>query len=177
MCLHRVLIQEACFLVVIFINLLCFIDAMYKWYHTTFWGFLVALLVKKSTCNAGDSISIPGSGRSPGEGLGYPLQYSWASLVAQTVKNPPAIQGTWIRPLGWENHLEKRIPGERNSYPLQYSGLKNPMDRGAWQATVRGVAKSRRWLSDFHTLYSSFFFFFLTYFIWHNILQVHPCCY
>ena len=66
----------------------------------------------------------------------------WASLVAQTVKNPPAIQGTWIRPLGWENHLEKRIPGERNSYPLQYSGLKNPMDRGAWWATVHGVTKS-----------------------------------
>ena len=41
--------------------------------------------------NAGDPSSIPGSGRSPGEGIGYPLQYSWASLVAQTVKNPPAM--------------------------------------------------------------------------------------
>ena len=47
---------------------------------------------KESTCNAGDPGSIPGSGRSAGEGMGYPLQYSWASLVAQLVKNPPAMQ-------------------------------------------------------------------------------------
>ena len=50
---------------------------------------------------------IPGSGRSPEEGKGYPLQYSWASLVAQLVKNPPAMQETWVRSLGWENPLEK----------------------------------------------------------------------
>ena len=50
---------------------------------------------------------IPGSGRSPGEGIGYPLQYSWASLVAQLVKNPPAMSETWVRSLGWENPLEK----------------------------------------------------------------------
>ena len=49
---------------------------------------------KESTCNAGDSDSIPGLGRSAGEGIGYPLQYSWASLVAQMVKNPPAMQET-----------------------------------------------------------------------------------
>ena len=48
----------------------------------------------KSTLNAGDPGSIPGSGRSPGEGIGYPLQYSWSSLVAQTVKNLPAMQET-----------------------------------------------------------------------------------
>ena len=52
---------------------------------------------------------IPRSGRSPGEGIGYPLQYSWASLVAQLVKNPPAIQETWVRSLGWEDPLEKRM--------------------------------------------------------------------
>ena len=46
-------------------------------------------------------------GRSPGEGIGYPIQYSWASLVAQTVKNPPAMQETWVRSLGWEDPLEK----------------------------------------------------------------------
>ena len=46
---------------------------------------------KESACNAGDLSLIPGSGRSPGEGIGYPLQYSWASLVAQLVKNPPAM--------------------------------------------------------------------------------------
>ena len=50
---------------------------------------------------------IPESGRSAGEGIGYPLQYSWASLVAQLVKNPPAMQETWVRSLGWEDPLEK----------------------------------------------------------------------
>ena len=51
--------------------------------------------------------SILGSGRSPGEGIGYPLQYSWASLVVQLVKNPPAMKETWVRSLGWEDPLEK----------------------------------------------------------------------
>ena len=51
--------------------------------------------------------SIPGSGRSPGEGIGYPLQYSWDSLLAQLVKNPPAMQETWVQSLGWEDPLEK----------------------------------------------------------------------
>ena len=50
---------------------------------------------------------IPGSGRSTREGIGYPLQYSWVSLVAQLVKNVPAMQKTWVRPLGWEESLEK----------------------------------------------------------------------
>ena len=52
---------------------------------------------------------IPGSGSSPGEGIGYPLQYSWASLLAQMVKNQPAMWETWVRSLGWEDPLEKRI--------------------------------------------------------------------
>ena len=50
---------------------------------------------------------IPGSGKSAGEGIGYPLQHSWASLVAQLVKNPPAMWETWVRSLGWEEPLEK----------------------------------------------------------------------
>ena len=62
---------------------------------------------KESVCNAGDPGSIAGSGRSPGEGIGYPLQYSWASLVAQLVKNLPAMWETWVRSLGWEDPLEK----------------------------------------------------------------------
>ena len=62
---------------------------------------------KESACNAGDPGSIPGSERSPGEGIGYRLQYSWASLVAKVVKNPPAMQETWVRSLGWEDSLEK----------------------------------------------------------------------
>ena len=65
---------------------------------------------------------IPGSGRSAGEGIGDPLQYSWASLVAQLVKNPPAKQETWVIP-GLE-----RSPGEGKGYPLQYSGLESSMD-------------------------------------------------
>ena len=62
---------------------------------------------KEYTCNAGDPGSIPGSGRSPGEGIGYLFQYSWASLVAQLVKSLPAVQGTWVRSLGWEDPLVK----------------------------------------------------------------------
>ena len=60
-------------------------------FYILYWASLTAQLVKESTCNAGDPGSIPGSGRSPAEGIGYPLQYSWASLVNQPVKNPPAI--------------------------------------------------------------------------------------
>ena len=66
-------------------------------------GFPDSSVGKESTCNAGDPASIPGSGRSP---IGYPLQYSWASLVAQLVKNPPAVWETWVQSLGWEE-LEK----------------------------------------------------------------------
>ena len=62
---------------------------------------------KESACNVGDPGLIPGLGRSAGEGIGYPLQYSWASLVAQLVKNPPAMQETWVQSLGWEDPLEK----------------------------------------------------------------------
>ena len=59
------------------------------------WASLIAQLVD-SACDAGNPGSIPGSGRSPGEGIGYPLQYSWASLVAQLVKNPPAMLEAWV---------------------------------------------------------------------------------
>ena len=62
---------------------------------------------KESACNAGDPGSIPGSGRSAGEGIGCPLQYSWASLVAQLGKNLPAMQETWVPSLDWEDALEK----------------------------------------------------------------------
>ena len=59
-------------------------------------GFPCGLVGKESACNPGDPSSIPGLERPPGEGTGYPLQYSWASLVAQLVKNPPAMQETWV---------------------------------------------------------------------------------
>ena len=64
-------------------------------------------LGKESARNAGDPGSIPGSGRSAGEGIGYPLQYSWACLVAQLVKNLPAMRETWVPSLGWEDPFEK----------------------------------------------------------------------
>ena len=72
-----------------------------------FLGFPDSSVGKESTFNAGNPGSIPGSGRSTEEGVGYPLRYSWASLVAQLVKNLPAIRETRVRSLGWEDPLEK----------------------------------------------------------------------
>ena len=106
-------------------------------------GFPNSSVDKDSTCNAGNLGSIPGSGKSAGEGIGYPLQYSWASLVVQLVKNPPAMWEIWVRSLGWE-----RFPGEGKGYLLQYSGLENSMD-----CIVHEVAKSWTQLSDFHSLW------------------------
>ena len=70
-------------------------------------GFSDSSVDKESACNSGDPGSIPGLGRSAGEGISYPFQYSWASLVAQLVKNLPAMQETPVRFLGWEDLLEK----------------------------------------------------------------------
>ena len=67
-------------------------------------GFPGSSVGKESACNAGDPGSIPGSGRSAGEGIGYPLPY----LLAQLVKNLPAMQEFWVEPLGWEDPLKKR---------------------------------------------------------------------
>ena len=72
-------------------------------------GFPDSSVGKEPTCSAEDPSSIPGLGGSPGEGLGYPLQYSWISLVAQLVKNTPAMWETWVQSLGWEDPLEKGI--------------------------------------------------------------------
>ena len=72
-------------------------------------GFPGSSAGKESACNAGDPSLIPGSGSSPGEGIGCPLQCSWASLVAQTIKNPPDMQETWAQSLDWEDPLEKRM--------------------------------------------------------------------
>ena len=69
---------------------------------------------KESACNAEDPGSIPGLGRSPGERIGYSLQNSWVFLVAQTVKNPPAMRETWVRSLGWEDPLEKGMATHSN---------------------------------------------------------------
>ena len=92
----------------------------------------------QSNANLG---SVPGLGRSAGEGIGYPLQYSWASLVAQLVKNLPAMRETWVLSLGW-----KDPPGEGNGYPLQYSGLENSLD-----CIVHAVPKNWTRLSNFQS--------------------------
>ena len=80
--------------------------------HITSWflwtlGFPGSSAAGESACNAGDPSSISGSGRSTGKGIGYPLQYSWASLVARLVKNLPAMRETCVQSLGWEDPLEK----------------------------------------------------------------------
>jgi len=76
-------------------------------------------------------------GSSPGEGIGNPLQYSWASLVAQMVKNPPAMWETCIWPLDWEDPLEEGMATHSSILAWRI-----PMDRGTWQATVHGVSES-----------------------------------
>ena len=89
-------------------------------------------------CNAGDPSSILVLERSTGEGIGYPLQYSWASLVTQLIKNPPAVWEAWVRSLGWED------PPEKGKAATHSRIL-------AWIIPiVHGVAKSRTRLSDFH---------------------------
>ena len=71
------------------------------------WGFPDSSVGKGSSCKAGEPGSIPGLGRSAGEGIGYPLQYSWFSLVSQLVKYLSAVQQMWVQPLVWEDPPEK----------------------------------------------------------------------
>ena len=85
-------------------------------------------LGKESACNAGDPGSIPGWGRSPGKGIGYPLQYSWVSLVAQLVKNLPATWETWVpwvRKIPWRR---ERLPTPV-LWPGEFHGLYSPWGR------------------------------------------------
>ena len=98
-------------------------------------GFPDSSVGKESTCKAGDPGSIPGSGRSPGEGIGYPLQYSWASLAWSAGKDSACNVGD----LGWEDPLEKRRATHSNIL--------------AWRipwTTAHGVANSLTRLSVFH---------------------------
>ena len=96
-----------------------------------YWASLISSVGKESAWNVGDPSSIPGSGRSPGEGIGYTLQCSWASIVTQLVKNPPAIQETWVQSLGWEDSLGKGKAAHSSIL--------------AWKVpwTVHGVSKSQ----------------------------------
>ena len=103
------------------------------------WGFSDSSVGKESACNTGDPGSIPGSGRSSGEGIGYPLQCSGTSLVAQLVKNRLQCRrpgfDPWVRKIPWRGKV----------YPFQYFGLENSMD-----CIVHRITKSRTPLSDFH---------------------------
>ena len=92
----------------------------------------------ESACNAGDPSWIPGLGRSPGEGIGYPLQYSWASLVAQLVKNLPTMRETWVQNLALEDPLENGKAAHSSILAWRIH-----IDRGAWWATVHGITESQ----------------------------------
>ena len=96
-------------------------------------GFPDSSVAKESACNAGDPSLTPGSGRSTGEGIGYPLQHPWASLVVQLVENLPAMWETWVWSQSWEDPLENakathssilawRIPWTVQSMGLQRVG-------------------------------------------------------
>ena len=99
--------------------------------HSSIMGFPDSSVGKESVCNAGDPGSIPGSGRSTGEGIGYPLQHSLVSLVAQLVKNPPAMQETWV----------EKIPRRRERLPTpvfwpgEFRGLYRPWGRKEAETT------------------------------------------
>ena len=99
-------------------------------------GFPDSSIGKESVCSAGDPSLIPGLGRSTGDGTGYPLQYSWASLIAQLGKNPPAMWETWVQSLGWEDP-----PGGGHGNPLQYSGLENSLDCTVHRVTESGTTE------------------------------------
>ena len=86
---------------------MCFLTLIFFKNTFHFLCFHDSSVGKESICNAGDPSSIPGLGRSAGKGISYPLQYFRASLVAQLVKNVPAVWKTWVQSLGWEGALEK----------------------------------------------------------------------
>ena len=108
------------------------------WSHM---GFHDSSVGKESACNAGEPSSIPGSGRSSGEGIGYPLQYSWAFIVAQLVKNPLSIWETWVWSLGWEDPLEKGKATHSSILSWRIPWTVQPMGSQRVWAT---------WLSNFH---------------------------
>ena len=112
-------------------------------YVYTLKGFPGGSAGKESACNAGDLDLIPGSGRCPGGGHGNPLQYFWASLVAQLVKNPPTVQEIWVRSLGWEDPLEEGMATHSS-----FLAWRIPMNRGGWRATVHSASKSWTRLND-----------------------------
>ena len=116
--------------------------------NTLYWGFLGSSVGKESACNAGGCGSIPGLKRSPGEGIGHPLQFTWASLVTQTIKNLLAMRETWVWSLGWEHPLKEGMA--IHSTILVW---RMPINRGTWWATVQGITKSwHDWVTKHSTV-------------------------
>ena len=101
-------------------------------------GFPDSSVGTQSACDAGDPGLIPRLGRSAGEGIGYPLQYIWVSLVSQLVKNLIAMWETSVWSLSWADHLEKGTA-------THFSVL---AWRIPWTVIVQGVAKNQTWLSN-----------------------------
>ena len=101
-------------------------------------GFPGSSVGKESTCNGGDPGSISGFLRSTGKRIGYPFYYSWASLLAQMVKNLPAMWEIWVRALGWEDPLEEGM-GTHSSI----LAWRIPLEREGWQALSMGSQRVR----------------------------------
>ena len=119
------------------------------WMNLSYYrGFPDSSVSKESACNAGDPGSIPGWGRSAGEEIGYPLQYSWAFLGAQLVKNLRAMWETWVWSLGWEDPLEK---GKATHSSMQKwrevtqscPTLCDPMNSSLPASSVHGIFQAR----------------------------------
>ena len=142
----------------IFKNIICWLIHIFRWFFflskkqqtasSLCLGFPGSSAGKESACNTGDPDSTPGSGRAPGEGIGYPFQYSWAFLVAQMVKNPLTMQETWVQFLAWEDPLEEDMATHSSILDWRI-----PMGRGAWWATVH--AKSHKELDHWVTKHST----------------------
>ena len=120
------------------------LELMIKWMYGGCWGFPGSSTGKESACNAGDPGLIFGSGISPGEGIDYPLWYSWASLVAQMVKNPSAMWETWIWSLGWEDPLEEGVQPTPVFLPGETPGQRSLMGYSPWDHKELDITE---WLS------------------------------
>ena len=103
-----------------------------------FKGFPYSSVGKESACNAGGPSLIPGLGRSAGEGIGYPLQYSWASLVAQLVKNQSIMLEAWVWSLGWKDPLEKGMATHSSILALR---IQRTEEFSLAEAIVHGIWK------------------------------------
>ena len=128
---------------------------LFRLFFYFIYHFLISLLgfpdssaEKKSSCKAGDPGLILGSGSSPGEWVGYTFQSSWASLVAQTVKNPPAMWDTWIRHLSWDDLLVGKIPWRRAWQP---TAVFLPREF-PWRQEPGGLATVHRITKSWHSI-------------------------